>query len=54
VAAEEDVDLVVLSWSQDTSSGHATVIRDVLGGSRLPVMLLPVRPAPHRSVAPPE
>jgi len=42
VTAEEDVDLVVLSWSRDTSSGHAAVIREVLGGSGVPVLLLPV------------
>ena len=50
VCAEEATDLVVLSWSQDTSPGHAMVIRDVLGSSRVPVLLLPVdsAPAPHR------
>jgi hypothetical protein len=42
VSAEVDADLVVLSWSRDSSPGHATVIRDVLGTSRLPVLLLPV------------
>ena len=35
-------DLVVLSWSRDTSAGRATVVREVLGASALPVLLLPV------------
>jgi hypothetical protein len=34
-------DLVVLSWSQDSSAGHAEVVRDVLSGSTIPVLLLP-------------
>lgn len=36
-------DLVVLSWSQDSSPGRAEVVREVLGASDLPVLLLPVR-----------
>ena len=39
---EQDADLVVLSWSQDSSPGHAAVIRDVLSHSTIPVVLLPV------------
>jgi nucleotide-binding universal stress UspA family protein len=46
VAAEEAADLVVLSWSRDSSPGHAGVIRDVLGRSTVPVLLLPVDGAP--------
>ncbi|MGD9701972.1 MAG: hypothetical protein AB7Q42_04370 [Acidimicrobiia bacterium] len=42
VSTEDAVDLVVLSWSQDSSPGHAAVIRDVLGASTVPVLLLPV------------
>jgi hypothetical protein len=42
VGDEKAVDLVVLSWSQDSSPGHAAVIRDVLGHSTIPVLLLPV------------
>jgi nucleotide-binding universal stress UspA family protein len=42
MCAEEQIDLVVLSWSQDASAGHAAVIREVLGASTVPVMLLPV------------
>ena len=43
VCDERGVDLVVLSWSQDSSPGHAAVVRDVLGRSRTPVLLLPAR-----------
>jgi nucleotide-binding universal stress UspA family protein len=43
VCREQDVDLVVLSWSQESSLGRAVVIRDVLGRSTIPVLLLPVR-----------
>ena len=41
---EQDVDLVVLSWSQDASPGRATVVREILARSRIPVLLLPTRP----------
>jgi len=34
-------DLVVLSWSQDSSPGHADVVRDVLGRSAVPVLFFP-------------
>ncbi|MDQ6615661.1 MAG: universal stress protein [Actinomycetota bacterium] len=34
-------DLVVLSWAQDTSDGHAAVIREVLGHATIPVLLIP-------------
>lgn len=39
---EGDADLIVLSWSQDASPGHAAVIRDVLAHSAVPILLLPV------------
>ena len=42
VCAEAHADLVVLSWSQDSSSGRAAVIRDVLGRATIPVLLLPI------------
>ncbi len=42
VCRDEDADLIVLSWSQDSSAGHATVIRDVLSHATVPVLLLPV------------
>lgn len=41
LAGEEEADLIVLSWSQDTSGGHATVVRDVLSHSPVPVLLVP-------------
>ena len=42
VSAEHGVDLVVLSWSQDSTAGRASVVQEVLGTSALPVLLLPV------------
>lgn len=42
VCERDGADLVVLSWSQDSSPGRAAVIRDVLGHSVVPVLLLPV------------
>ena len=39
---EHGADMVVLSWSQRSSHGHARVVRDVLRSSAVPVMLLPV------------
>ena len=44
VAEEHGADLVVLSWSQDSGSDRARVVREVLGSSPLPVMLLPLVP----------
>jgi hypothetical protein len=35
-------DLVVLSWSQDSSPGRARVIREVLDSASVPVLLIPV------------
>jgi nucleotide-binding universal stress UspA family protein len=46
VASERDVDLIVLSWSQDASPGHAAIVCDVLARSLLPVLLLPVDAVP--------
>jgi hypothetical protein len=42
VSLEQGCDLVVLSWSQDTASGRALVIREVLNSAMLPVLLLPI------------
>jgi hypothetical protein len=42
MCAEEQIGLVVLSWAQDASSGHAKVVREVLAASSVPVLLLPV------------
>ena len=44
VSAEHDVDLVVLSWSQNGSAERAQVVREVLGASALPVLVLPLVP----------
>lgn len=38
----EHADLVVLSWSQAMTPGHAEVVREVLARSMIPVLLLPV------------
>jgi hypothetical protein len=45
VSTEHSADLVVLSWSQDSSPGRARAVREVLGASALPVLLLPVEPS---------
>ncbi len=45
VSGERGADLVVLSWSQDSGAGRARVVREVLGASTLPVMLLPLAPS---------
>lgn len=42
VSREQGADLIVLSWSQDTSKDRAAVIREVLSSSPIPVVLLPV------------
>ena len=44
-------DLIVLSWSQDSSHGRARVVREVLGASALPVLLLPVKPLENEVAA---
>jgi hypothetical protein len=45
-AHDANVDLIVLSWSQDATPGHAAVVRDVLGRSIVPVLLLPADARP--------
>jgi nucleotide-binding universal stress UspA family protein len=42
VCRERDADLVVMSWSQDLSSGRAAVVQDVLARTDLPVLLMPI------------
>lgn len=42
-AEAEGADLVVLAWKQDLSEGRAAVIRDLLGESRVPMLLVPYR-----------
>jgi len=44
VSEEHRADLIVLSWSQVTSPERARVVREVLGASVLPVLLLPNTP----------
>jgi len=44
VSGEHDTDLIVLSWSQNPEPERARVVREVLGGSALPVLLLPDSP----------
>jgi hypothetical protein len=41
VCREKDIDMVVLSWSQDSTGGHAQVVRDLLACSTVPLLLLP-------------
>ncbi len=41
-AREHRTDLIVLSWSQDSSPGKARVIQEVLSASSVPVLLLPM------------
>jgi nucleotide-binding universal stress UspA family protein len=42
VAREWSVDMVALGWSQTLDEGRATVVRDVLAGSPIPVLLVPI------------
>ena len=44
VAAESGCDLIALGWSQELSSRRAPVVRETLGRSHLPVLLVPVQP----------
>ena len=43
VSKECSVDLVVLSWSQHSSPTRARIVREVVGASPVPVLLLPLR-----------
>lgn len=43
---QHHIDLIVLTWSQDSSEGRAQVVQDVLARSPIPVMLLPVPSQP--------
>lgn len=42
VAEEMDTDLIALGWSQELAGGRATVVREALERSRVPVLLVPV------------
>jgi nucleotide-binding universal stress UspA family protein len=54
VCQAEHADLIVLSWSQDSSLGRAAVVRDVLAHSTVPVLLIPAghRRSPHMTSSP--
>jgi nucleotide-binding universal stress UspA family protein len=43
VCDEYGGDLIVLSWSQDSTGGKARTVRQILGAAKLPVLLLPLR-----------
>jgi nucleotide-binding universal stress UspA family protein len=43
VAEQCGCDLIALGWSQELAPGRATVVRETLKRSRLPVLLTPVR-----------
>ena len=45
-AATVGVDTIVLGWSRDLAGGHAATVREVLGRSPVPVVLLPVTYVP--------
>jgi hypothetical protein len=45
VASDEDVSMIALGWAQDLARGQAAVVREVLGRSPVPVLLVPVRSA---------
>lgn len=40
-ARELDADLVVLAWHRNLSSGHGRMVRELLAGTRVPLVLLP-------------
>jgi nucleotide-binding universal stress UspA family protein len=42
VAREARADMVALGWSQHLDQGRAAVVREVLAGSPLPVLLVPI------------
>jgi len=46
VCRQEDADLIVMGWSQDSSAGRAIVIHEVLGRSSVPILVLPFGPTP--------
>jgi nucleotide-binding universal stress UspA family protein len=45
VAEEHGCDLIALGWSQELAAGRAPVVRGALECSRVPVLLVPSRPA---------
>jgi hypothetical protein len=51
VATAEHADVIALGWAQDLSPGKAAVVRDVLGKTTVPVMLLPLSAQPGAGTA---
>jgi nucleotide-binding universal stress UspA family protein len=45
-AKDTGADLIALAWSQRLSQGRASVVREALSSSPVPVLLVPVAPAP--------
>ena len=43
VCGEYGADLIVLSWSRDSTAGRARAVRQILGAVKLPILLLPLR-----------
>jgi nucleotide-binding universal stress UspA family protein len=52
VAAQEDVDLIVMAWSQRLAPDRAATVRRAVQEARVPVMLMPVPPVGGRSGGP--
>jgi nucleotide-binding universal stress UspA family protein len=49
VAARSDVDLIALGWAQDLSPERAAVVREALGASQVPLLLIPLAAKPGLS-----
>jgi nucleotide-binding universal stress UspA family protein len=47
-AAETEVDLVALGWTQELAGGRAPVVRELLERGRTPVLLVPVQFVPDQ------
>lgn len=50
-ATREDADLIALAWAQDTSPGHADVVKSALLRAHVPVLLVPSLRAQEPPVA---
>jgi HAD superfamily hydrolase (TIGR01509 family) len=50
-ASAHDADLIVLSWKQDLSAGHADLVREMLARSEVPLLLVAETALPHRADA---
>jgi nucleotide-binding universal stress UspA family protein len=46
-ADETNADLVALGWAQRLAAGRAPIVRELLERGRIPVLLIPLRPAPR-------